>query len=578
MKKLGIAGQVAIFFAVITILLLTGITLGNVSLYGRRIESSLMETMNAVAENNAQQLEKLMGRVQLLADNLTIADSTVLNRRNRYLSFFLEKQGNTVESLSNYFEINSAFQSEVQNALSSIVSPYTASLIVSPDMPLSNEKYLPWIVNDQLIFRPGKNSIVVHSKSFSESEWYRAALEGEGVPYWFLHGETVCVARSLTVLAEEKMNIYRQYDLGVLLVCFSPDWFAENLISEKLTPNTRVAVSSQDDVLLWSNLDTVPEDAYELHQNPSSQLRMSTWIPWADIYAITSNPLSVSLAILIFSLALGGVLVFLASVYVSRPIRTLSDFMLHHKGETIPADKMPLREDEIGVLYRSYNEQLITIRKQEEEKKRMSIARLQAQINPHFLYNTLDSLCFLAMAEGSDQIADSLAALARIFRYNTKNADGETNLRDELEILDLYMSIYRLKSADTVEYQVDCPEELRARAVIPKMIIQPLVENALLYGAADGQCRIRIVCRAVSGELHITVSDGGGKADPALLNAYLNGERDMPHHSTGLGVRNVHQRIFMRYGAGYGLSYAKSEIGETVARLRLPLHFRPEEG
>ena len=108
MKKLGIAGQVAIFFAVITILLLTGITLGNVSLYGRRIESSLMETMNAVAENNAQQLEKLMGRVQLLADNLTIADSTVLNRRNRYLSFFLEKQGNTVESLSNYFEINSA--------------------------------------------------------------------------------------------------------------------------------------------------------------------------------------------------------------------------------------------------------------------------------------------------------------------------------------------------------------------------------------------------------------------------------------------------------------------------------------
>ena len=115
----------------------------------------------------------------------------------------------------------------------------------------------------------------------------------------------------------------------------------------------------------------------------------------------------------------------------------------------------------------------------------------------------------------------------------------------------------------------DVEESLR-EAVIPKMILQPLVENAILYGSGDSSGEIRISCVRDGENLRLCVTDAGTQADTDRINAYLQGKDELSVHSTGIGIRNVHQRIRMRYGAPYGLTYHKTARGNTCAELLLP--------
>ncbi len=235
--------------------------------------------------------------------------------------------------------------------------------------------------------------------------------------------------------------------------------------------------------------------------------------------------------------------------------------------------------DELGLLGRGINDMSGSIRElldrllaEEGQKRRLELAMLQYQINPHFLYNTLNALRWMAIMQKAEGVRDAITALGRLLR-NTLG-DTEATLRDELALLDDYVLIQKLRTKDRFEVvtRVDSPESLDCR--VPKMTLQPLVENALFHGLERNKNGGRVTVRvAGDGEdVEVAVEDDGAGMTESEIAAAFAAEQpgEKPRGFSRIGIRNVHDRIRLAYGERYGLSI-ESEVGEfTRVRIRLP--------
>lgn len=243
--------------------------------------------------------------------------------------------------------------------------------------------------------------------------------------------------------------------------------------------------------------------------------------------------------------------------------------------------------DEIGALTRSFNDMIehlqrsiyenyvvnlelkdITIRKQEAE-----LYALQNQINPHFLFNTLESIRMGLHNKGDSETSVIVLSLSKLFR-NTLYTQGEfVRLGEELEMIGSYMSIQQYRFGERIRYEVELPEALED-ATIPKLTVQPIVENAVKHGieSASGNGTIAIVVRQIGPDaMEIEVQDNGAGITPERL-AQLEKElaaRDMKKAS-GIGLKNVQDRLLLHYGAPYGLTVTGGGAGVSV-KLTMPI-------
>ncbi len=217
---------------------------------------------------------------------------------------------------------------------------------------------------------------------------------------------------------------------------------------------------------------------------------------------------------------------------------------------------------EIGKLMQS-------VREKERLLADSELKMLKAQINPHFLYNTLDSIHWLAAMNGQEQISTMVKALADFYRICLGSAHERIRLGDEMRHASSYLTIQKIRYSDVVESFVESsPEDMAL--MVPSMILQPLIENAIYHGLKGGSHLGTIIIREFreEGDLFIEVRDDGrGMRDEEIeaLNASLKaGERD--NH----GVGNVHRRIELICGPEYGLSYTKNADGGLCAVVHLP--------
>jgi two-component system sensor histidine kinase YesM len=207
----------------------------------------------------------------------------------------------------------------------------------------------------------------------------------------------------------------------------------------------------------------------------------------------------------------------------------------------------------------------------EQEKKRLhELNALQAQINPHFLYNTLDSIIWMEERGRSAQAVIMVSALARLFRISISRGRNIILVHEELEHVRNYLIIQQMRFKDKFIYTIECEEELRNLHTI-KLIVQPIVENAINHAMDElADTRLDIKVRAYSeGEfLCFEVSDDGigipfDKRKTLLTEAV---------GASGIGLKNVHERIVLTYGQPYGLSVESEEDEGTIVTIRLPLH------
>jgi len=212
-------------------------------------------------------------------------------------------------------------------------------------------------------------------------------------------------------------------------------------------------------------------------------------------------------------------------------------------------------------------EQLMTnIEREQRQIRQTELRALQSQINPHFLYNTLDAINWMAIRLKADDISRMASNLGDYLRLSLNKGQETTTIQAEIEHLRSYVQImaYRYSGRFDFQEQVD-PIILPYQ--VPKIILQPLVENSFVHGLGErkGQGAIHVWGGMEGEDIVFTVTDDGAGADPAALNAAL--QQSEP--TAGYGIHNVNQRIRLRYGARYGLAYEAVERG-TRAILRLP--------
>ena len=210
----------------------------------------------------------------------------------------------------------------------------------------------------------------------------------------------------------------------------------------------------------------------------------------------------------------------------------------------------------------------------ERSLHRAELELLQAQINPHFLYNTLDSISILAESGREEDVVDMVNNLSTFFRNSLSRGEDIITLRAELAQATSYLEIRQIRYSDILNYEIHVPEELQDH-LVPKLILQPLIENALYHGIKNrrGRGTITISGESVQGDIMLKVQDNGAgmtSEQLKLLNSGIYAE-----NQSGLGLKNVQQRIRLYCGSPYGLSFESSPgEGTSVTVLLCPLFRR----
>lgn len=224
---------------------------------------------------------------------------------------------------------------------------------------------------------------------------------------------------------------------------------------------------------------------------------------------------------------------------------------------------------EVDELNQKFSSMLVMIRQlieksftEELERRQLQLELLQAQINPHFLYNTLDLINCRALISGDMATSQTVRSLANVFRYGLNKGKTWIMLADEVRQVEAYLDIQKQMVDDlTVDFHV--PEDLAAVQVI-HLILQPLAENCIVHGFADktSGCRITISARKERGTLVLRVEDNGSGADAELMNRRLAGEAAQADR--GYGTMNVHRRIRLNCKGDFGLRYIGVAEGTCV--------------
>ncbi len=293
-----------------------------------------------------------------------------------------------------------------------------------------------------------------------------------------------------------------------------------------------------------------------------------------------------------FTYAVIGVVVFLVlgaitnfiSKGITRPLYQLQSVMRSvETGEFREAGDLKA-SDEIRELAKEYDlmvgriRALIAANIKEQEQKRMSdLKALQAQINPHFLYNTLDSIVWMAEMNRSAEVVEMTSALARLFRISISRGLERIPLRDEADHVRSYLTIQKMRYGDRFSYTIDIPDSLLEHTVL-KIMLQPLVENAIYHGIRSLTYTglIEIGAHVENDHLLVWVQDNGTGMDVVELNRLLeslDAREETPVGMTrqGLGVRNVHERIKLYFGKEYGLQVSSRPGQGTRITCFLPL-------
>lgn len=281
------------------------------------------------------------------------------------------------------------------------------------------------------------------------------------------------------------------------------------------------------------------------------------------------------------------ILSILLAIWISRsvtgPVGDLVSRARQISGGKLPAAAPVKRsKDELGVLADAFEQMsgdLLSMMEKEKESlekdrlvKELELQALQSQINPHFLFNTLNVLSKLALLEGAEKTSDLIVSMSNLLRYNLRNLDQPVTLRDELEHVKEYFTIQQARFRERVRIELTVDEAALQQA-IPSLTLQPLVENAFLHGIAhmEKDAEIRLTVARDGAFVTVSIADNGEGMSEEDRQALLRQDAAAAKkQSSGLGTKNVFKRLQLFYGRE-DLVHIASESGKgTTVMLRLP--------
>jgi len=544
---------------------------------------------------------------------------------------------NTVERIDNIFQnidrITLSFQQFSTQPGATTVSQELNKLINKPnidqyDLFLARTKMLFFFnnlvlsnsyLNGIYIFLPDGNSIsygngtdlAVNYQPLKD-EWYQQTLQKGGGLY-ISDTDT----KSFIINAKPSITFSRAlYDpdtrqlLGVLMLDCDLNIFKG--IDKDIVPNiTNMFLANGKGKILYDNSkerigQTIPDSFMELiAENPEGTVEqtrggmLSVIKPfpdndWRIIASLSLNELykqfGVSQRLIIYIALLCSVIFFLLSIFLSglitKPIIELSRVMRKNKSLHFVTTKKHLeRDDEIGILYTEYNNMIKDIDlyiKESYQSKLITLdsqmKALEAQINSHFLYNTLESINSIAEIEEVESISIMTKALGDMFRYSIKTDSELVSVEDELSHVNNYLTIQKIRFEHKIDFFFYIQSDLDSMRIL-KLILQPVIENALYHGLEKtrNSGSITITGYTSNDQIIFEVADNGVGMSEEQLNDLQRLLSEPPEfnelgqrNKRSIGLKNVHSRIALYYGAGYGLTLESHKDAGTKVTINIP--------
>ena len=263
---------------------------------------------------------------------------------------------------------------------------------------------------------------------------------------------------------------------------------------------------------------------------------------------------------------------------ITLPIQKLCDSMKKvQEGDFSVSDVVVDSKNEIGSLTKSFDVMTHRIHElmeqnvhEQEEKRKSELKALQSQINPHFLYNTLDSIIWMAEGKKNEEVVLMTASLARLLRQSISNEDEVVPIANEVEYARGYLTIQKMRYKDKLEFQIEVDSSILYIPLI-KLVLQPIIENAIYHGLKYKESKGLLIVKGFmkDGNAVLQVIDDGVGMDEETL-AHIYDKHKVNYHSNGVGVYNVQKRLKLYYGEDYGITYT-SELGKgTTATITIP--------
>ncbi len=428
-----------------------------------------------------------------------------------------------------------------------------------------------------------------------EMEWYKAASESSSDIMIFPGSTMISIthhANRLTVIRKIRAPEYLNNATNYLLIELKLDRIIYELSREESTTDTYLTFSGHN--IFWGTdiatnsetpfiLELPPENKYYIFQKSVGiSPHFDDWkiIGIYDKNQIFQRQLAVMAYILLITLSLAGLSVILIwSVLKSMRFRLLA---LSGHMKQVPEDHLePLLlentgQDEIGWLIHAFNKMIIEINelinvvyKLEMQKKSIEVENirakymyLQAQVDPHFLFNTLNAILVFCYKNNYTELSDVISSLSKLLKRLLTTGSDFVSISEELDFIDKYLAIEKFRFGGKFDYKIDIsPEVISSKVMIPKMSIQPIVENACKHGlqsSMDESRRLDIKTMIDSGTLVISVKDNGTGMDDKQVSAILQRLEDpytnIGTHSdscdesgNGVGIQNVYRRMLMTY-------------------------------
>lgn len=357
------------------------------------------------------------------------------------------------------------------------------------------------------------------------------------------------------------------------------------LISAGLDSEATLAKATQD--------DNVYEDSSSDSIITVQTVGYTGWklVLVTPLQTVVSSPNEVQAFTMLFillAIALVILVNFLISSGIARPIKELEEQVTaYEKGEIKAISEGPSSSPEIvhlstAIISLVTQQEVLreNIVREQEAKRRSELEALQAQIHPHFLYNTLDSIVWMIENKRYDGAVDMVTSLARFFRLSLAKGKSITTVANELEQIRYYLNIQQIRFRGQFTYETSLAEDVAECRTI-KLIVQPLVENAIYHGTSklDGDGKIRVSAYGEEDRVYIDVEDNGLGMSAEMLQ--MIADRQTVGHSSssgsGIGIANVDERIRLFFGEEYGLSIFSVPDEGTLIRIRLPRIYEDPE-
>jgi sensor histidine kinase YesM len=409
--------------------------------------------------------------------------------------------------------------------------------------------------------------------------WLHEALRLQGKGFWQFENDTFVYARLIRAMSDLR-------PLAVIKLSFPASAVVAQMISPAEYANLQhYLIDGKRQAILQDGKDPglYRSKSAFIAEMPLEDLpwRLAAAIPEKDLIGKIEAIKRFSVVLVAVSIGLISMLLALITNGFVSPIKYVASQMRKvQMGQLVPSEKYGGRNDEIGQLARGYNslifgmqEMLATTKQMEAEKSQTEMQMLIHQINPHFLYNTLDAIKWRAAQVEEQTIADMVTAVSNLIRYSINNGEEFTTVEREIEHVKSYLHIESLRHYDSFQVMVNVQPRALNMPIL-KLIIQPLVENSVRHGIgklASGQGKILVRVFIENEDLICVVEDNGPGCPEGEAKARMNQLRLKPGQTGGVGLYNANRRLNVRFGAKYGVSLANRENGGCKATIRHPL-------